>query len=96
MSNEEPYRPPPESPTKIREQVSSRTSIVRGTNFGCLYVVLGTMAVGLCVGFLAPLFVDIQEGKQEDFAAAMGKLFVIFGALPLWIVGFVRHRRMRR
>lgn len=95
-SNEDPFRPPSELSEKTSSAASSRTSVVRGTSFGCLYVIIGYIAFGVFIGLLAPLVFDIREGRQRDFGAAMARLFVLFGVLPLWIVGFIRHRRLRR
>jgi len=74
----------------------SKTSVVRGCGFGCLYMILSWIFAGVFVGLLIPLIFRDPKWNLQAIGAMVSQVSILVISIPLGIFGFMRHRRKAR
>jgi hypothetical protein len=71
-------------------------SNARGCAFGCLYVIVSWIAVGIIASLLIPAIFYGPQWDHRAIGALVSKAVFVFVSLPLGVYGFIRHRRRGR
>ena len=70
-------------------------SNIRGCGFGCLYMIVSWIAVGIFASLSIPAVFPEPPWNQEAIGSLTSRVSVFVVCIPLGIYVFLRHRRRR-